>query len=122
MGESPSAGDGLPTLMMADQKGDDAMEYLNLRCCMCPNRSNPEATQCPAGSPCRFVKSYIDNRAWIYRVMSGLGEDNYKARYSKPGKSGWKCMTNMDWRKSFDEAQADLNEMAKSKGWEEWIE
>lgn len=93
-------------------------EYREFRCCMCPNGNEPK-TQCPAGKPCRFVKAYIDDRGWRYRVMGGLGESNYKARYQKPGKTGWKCMARLEWRKSFDEAQSDLNMLAKAKGWKE---
>lgn len=52
--------------------------------------------------------------------MGGLGENNYKARYQKPGKKyGWKGVQKLPWRKSFDEAQSDLNALAKKKGWRE---
>jgi hypothetical protein len=54
--------------------------------------------------------------------MGGLGESNFKARYHKPGKSdsvGWKCMRSLPWCKSFDDAQRDLNALAKKKGWAE---
>ena len=100
-------------------------EYRELRCCMCPNIGSPNNTQCPTGpmkpqvTACRFVKTYIDQRGWLYRVMQGLGLSNYKARYQKPGKSRWKCMANLEWRNMFDEAQSDLNAMAKKKGWDE---
>ena len=100
-------------------------EYLKYRCCMCPSINEPEKIKCPPKpfnsdiTDCRFVKTYKDNREWRYKVMGGLGESNYKARYQKPSKSGWKCMANMEWRKSFDEAQIDLNAMAKLKGWDE---
>ncbi|WP_422447833.1 hypothetical protein [Thermoanaerobacterium sp. DL9XJH110] len=99
-------------------------EYMEYRCCMCPNINKPE-TQCPPGplkpkvTPCRFVKTYVDNRGWKYRVMGGIGGDVYKARYQKPEKAGWHCMRNLEWRKSFDEAQSDLNMLAKAKGWKE---
>lgn len=101
-------------------------EYLRYRCCMCPNIQDsnnvcPGIKDTPHPNPtnCRFVKTYIDNRGWKYKVMSGIGEDSYKARYQKPGKTGWKCMNNMEWRNTFDEAQSDLNEMAKLKHWRE---
>lgn len=109
-------------------EGLSQAEYLKFRCCMCPNINEPEKTKCPPKpfnsdiTDCRFAKTYKDSRGWRYKVMGGLGESNYKARYQKPGKSGWKCMTNMEWRKSFDEAQIDLNAMAKLKGWNEVIE
>lgn len=101
-------------------------EYLKYRCCMCPN-INKDSKTCPGiketphpePDECRFVKMYIDSRGWKYKVMQGLGESNFKARYQKPGKTGWKCMANMEWRKSFDEAQSNLNAMAKIKCWDE---
>lgn len=105
---------------------DCETEYREHRCCMCPNIDDPKNTICPPGpfkseaTLCRFVKTYIDSRGWKYRVMGGLGENNYKARYQKPGKTGWKCMARMRWCKSFDEAQSDLNVMAKTKRWGEW--
>jgi hypothetical protein len=104
-------------------------EYLEFRCCMCPNINTPDKLICPPSpfgkgeTPCRFVKTYIDERGWRYRVMGGLGESNFKARHQKPGKkdewSGWKCMARLAWRKTFDEAQRDLNLLAKAKGWRE---
>ena len=39
--------------------------------------------------------------------MQGLGTE-YKARYNKPGKSGWKCVAALPWRKSEVEAEKDL--------------
>lgn len=52
--------------------------------------------------------------------MGGIGPFDFKARYQKPDKAGsWKAMKNLPWRKSFDEAQSDLNALAKKKGWEE---
>ena len=105
-------------------------EYLEFRCCMCPNIGEP-LTVCPGvsyaphhdDSPCRFVKAYKDSRGWKYKVMGGLGESNFKARYQKPekhGSTGWKCCPNMKWQKSFDAAQKDLNARAKANGWEEY--
>lgn len=98
-------------------------EYLEFRCCMCPNQADkPENPMCPTGRPCRFVKTYVDERGWKYRVMPGLGEGNYKARYQKPDKQGdfgWKCVRILPWRNSFDEAQSDLNIYAKQKRWRE---
>jgi len=89
---------------------------------MCPNIDKIN-TECPTGplkpeiTPCRFVKTYIDNRGWKYKVLSGIGDNSYKGRYQKPGMNGWKCMKNLEWRNSFDEAQADLNVLAKLKRW-----
>lgn len=69
------------------------------------------------------AKKYIDSRGWKYQVMSGLGESNYKARYQKPekhGDYGWKGLTSVPWRKTFEEAQADLDQLAEKKGWQIW--
>ena len=68
-------------------------------------------------------KKYIDSRGWKYQVMRGLGESNYKARYQKPekrGDIGWKGLASVPWRKSFEEAQADLDQLAAKKSWKEW--
>lgn len=98
-------------------------EYRKYRCCMCPN-INKNNAECPPGpfkveaTPCRFIKTYTDSRGWKYRVMSGIGDNRYKGRYQKPENNGWKCMKNLEWRESFDEAQSDLNDLAKSKAWD----
>lgn len=105
-------------------------EYLTFRCCMCPNRNTPSSRICPSGGPenklqtfCRFVKSYVDSRGWKYRVMSGTGGDNYKARYQradKHGSDGWHGVTNLPRRNTFDDAQRDLNALAEKRGWREY--
>lgn len=62
---------------------------------------------------------YIDERGWVFKVMSGLGSNCYKARYNKKGadeKFGWKCAAALPWRDSFEAAQADLDEYAARKG------
>jgi len=100
-------------------------EYLEFRCCMCPNRNEEDCTICPPShfnkpeTPCRFVKSYIDNRRWKYRVMSIIGDGAYITRYQKPGMQSWKGLDSLPCHQRFDEAQADLNRLAKEKGWEE---
>jgi len=101
-------------------------EYYENRCCMCPNAGNAK-TECPTGplkyavTPCRFVKTYRDERGWMYKVMSGIGDDTFKARYQKPEKGGWKGVPKLPWQESFDRAQSDLNAFAKQRGWEELI-
>lgn len=68
-------------------------------------------------------REYIDSRGWKYRVMSGLGENTFKARYQRPekhGNVGWKGLTSVPWRKTFEEAQADLDALAEDRGWKEW--
>ena len=60
---------------------------------------------------------YIDKRGWMFRVMAGLGESNYKARYCKPEWNGnkWRCLTVLPWRKTAEEAEADLARWAAKK-------
>ena len=68
-------------------------------------------------------KKYVDDRGWKYQVMSGIGENAYKARYQRPekhGDVGWRGLAAVPWRKSFEEAQTDLDKLAESKGWKEW--
>ena len=102
-------------------------EYLDFRCCMCPNVNDKsaicpgiEGTPHPEPSVCRFVKSYIDDRGWVYFVRAGIGGNTFKTFFKKPGKNehGYK---GLPWRDSFDEAQSDLNKMAKTKGWMEGL-
>lgn len=62
-------------------------------------------------------QTYVDGRGWQYRVMGGIG-GSFKARYLKPGASIWKGVAALEWRGSFEEAQADLDRMAQAKGWE----
>lgn len=101
-------------------------EYLSFRCCMCPNGHTPQSTICPPApilhpqeTKCRFVKNYIDERGWRYKVMGGIGQGTYKTRYKKPDSYSWKCISKLPWRENFDRAQRDLNLLAKSKKWNE---
>lgn len=109
---------------MKEIKGN-SHEYKRYRCCMCPNGGDPEKLICPEGpfktgvTQCRFVKQYIDSRGWKYKVMGGIGESSFKARYKKPETKSWKCMKNLEWRTCFDEAQKDLNQLAELKSWVE---
>ena len=71
------------------------------------------------------MKKYIDSRGWKYQVMSGLGENAFKARYQRPEKQGaigWKGLAAVSWRKSREEAQTDLDQLAEKKGWKEWTD
>lgn len=66
-------------------------------------------------------RTYVDARGWKYKVCPGLGNREFKGRYQdakhKGEWTGWKCMKNLPWRQTEAEAQADLDAMAKSKGW-----
>ena len=69
-------------------------------------------------------KKYIDSRGWKYKVMGGLGDNTFKARYQRPekhGDVGWKGLASVPWQNTREEAQADLDRLAEKKGWKEWI-
>lgn len=108
------------------------LEYLRFRCCMCPN-INKDREVCPGikGTPhpepseCRFVKVYTDDRGWIYSVRSGIGQDCFKGFYSRNEKDYVSSlrqhgMRALQWKKTFDQAQAELNKYAEKKRWKEW--
>ena len=70
-------------------------------------------------------KKYIDGRGKKYRVMYGIStyEPGFKARYQMPNRSGtggWKGVRQLPWRRTFEEAQADLDRMAAERGWRVW--
>lgn len=56
---------------------------------------------------------YIDRRGWKFKVMAGLGENTFKTRYRKPGKTGWHCVAALPWCTTKDEAQSDLDVYAR---------
>jgi len=60
-------------------------------------------------------RCYIDQRGWQYRVMEGLGDNTYKARYHKPENhtDGWHCVRTLPWRDNIEDAQRDLDAYAK---------
>lgn len=102
-------------------------EYLSFRCCMCPNIES-SSTTCPGiqgtphpeETPCRFVKSYIDNRGRIYKVLPGTQTSGFNIRYQKQKNdlsSGWFALSAASCRETFDMAQADLNKLAEQKRW-----
>ena len=62
---------------------------------------------------------YRDSRGWLYQVMAGIGGYAFKGRYLKPGTLSWHCMTQLPWRNTKADAQADLDAYAAKKGWEE---
>ena len=62
---------------------------------------------------------YRDSRGWLYQVMPGIGGHAFKGRYLKAKTLSWHCMTQLPWRNTRKEAQADLDAYAAKKGWEE---
>lgn len=84
-------------------------------CCMCPSlASNFKLERC---ANCDYAVTYEDKRGYTYFVRSGIG-GVFKAFYTKPGTKKQKsCAVFKEWRNSFTEAQADLNRVAKERGW-----
>ena len=65
------------------------------------------------------MKQYRDSRGWLYRVMpDGVGGYAFKGHCLKPGAISWHRVGQLPWRNTREEAQADLDEYAKEKGWE----
>ncbi len=67
-------------------------------------------------------RAYFDQASRrIFKVMPGLGLNNYKGRYKYIDKgdriSGWKCMHNLPWADTREQAQKDLDELARKKKW-----
>lgn len=102
-------------------------EYLEYRCCMCPQVNSPSlicpamvGVQQPGHCHCRFVRGYLDERGRKYYVCRGKPQDHFKPFYLNPrGKGGMHSSRTFGCRNTFDEAQADLNKMAKERGWRE---
>lgn len=94
------------------------MTQENCRCNGCDAEDGKVSPVCEP-CPCKFIKKYIDSRGWVYFVRSGLGENQFKAFYQKPGK-GAHAYKNTPWQERADDAQTDLNELAKKKGWQEY--
>ena len=59
--------------------------------------------------------TYEDSRGWKFKVMPGLGDNTYKARYKKPNYIGWHCVANLPWRNNPEDAEQDLAEYARRK-------
>ena len=62
--------------------------------------------------------AYADQHGRMYKVMPNAGTGNlYRARYCKPHTSGWYAVRTLPWRPTVMEAQRDLDELARRKGW-----
>lgn len=103
-----------------DEEEVEEPEYLESRCCMCPNRNSPESRVCPVGgqpkkleTPCRFVKSYRTGADVIVQVKQSRSDDKYYGYFNED-----KAPRPFN---SFDEAQSDINSFAKMSEWEEDI-
>ena len=66
------------------------------------------------------LKRYIDDRGWTYHVRAGIGKNCFKAFYCKPDKTPWpreRAYRNTPWRETANQAQEDLDKLAREKGW-----
>lgn len=99
-----------------------------MRCCMCPNRGNPDKRICPAGGPmkpvvtvCDFVLSYYDDTGALVFVAPGRATDGktWMTLREKTRGGGMRRVLAkaLPIRATRDEAQEDLNAYAKRKGW-----
>ena len=103
------------------------MDIREYPCCMCPAIEYDFQKDVCDGQgvflgkiveTCNFVNKFKDERGWLFFVREGLGESNYKTFFKKPGQNS--CghgYRNLPWRKSFREAQEDLNKLAQKKKW-----
>lgn len=100
------------------------MKVRGARCSFCPHKNEGKYI-CPAGindkedSQCNFVLKWCGIMGRKFEVRRDLS-GNYRAYIhgdiSKMG-STWKKMQQLKDRKSFDEAQEDLNRLAQKEGW-----
>lgn len=88
-------------------------------CCLCPAAYSDFQKKEDVCFPCGFIKTFNDDRGWEYFVRGGIGENSYKAFYRKPNSRRERGCTMVPWRKSFNEAQVDLNLLGKKKDWKE---
>lgn len=95
------------------------MDIVDCRCCLCPNYGTPARTRCPPGplkkpeTPCRFAVSFFDEsgaRVFVSRNGNGWLSVREFGKRRTP-------VTFLPARKTFDEAQRDLNGWALGKGW-----
>lgn len=66
---------------------------------------------------------YIDRQGRKYCVIGCIGPNAFKARVQaadKHGETGWKALSYLPWRKSFQKAQCDLDALAEKKKWNVW--
>ena len=68
----------------------------------------------------RDGRVYEDELGRCYLVPDfPLGKRGFKAHYYEPHRAGGFRCRNVPWRKSWEEAQADLDELAAKRGWKE---
>jgi hypothetical protein len=100
----------------------------DFRCCLCLNVHAPQKTICPPGgpsrrpeSPCRFVVSFLDDNGARVFVSNGIdttGKAWFTVRQKDTRHGTCRIKTKfLPVRKTFDEAQHDLNCYASTKGW-----
>lgn len=91
-------------------------EYLQFRCCMCPN-IDQDSSVCPGipgalhpdPSPCRFVKEYADDSEWRYKVKFQPRTNDFAIVFKIPRRAEWIRSAIFQHFESFDEGQSMLN-------------
>lgn len=67
------------------------------------------------------IKQYIDDRGWTYFVRAGIGGNTFKTFYkkdsSKPAGMSEHAYRGTPWRKTEEQARADLDALAQKKSW-----
>ena len=66
---------------------------------------------------------YKDERGWLYKVKSGIGEDQWKVFYWKPRKDGdlsigWHGSRKFHWWPTRMQAEGELRSIALAQGWQ----
>ena len=61
--------------------------------------------------------TYSDNRGWVFFVRGGIGSEEFKTFYRKPGLKKEKGWSGTPWRPTFQEAQTGLDNEAARRGW-----
>lgn len=64
-------------------------------------------------------QAYVDDKGNMYKVMPAGHLDNmFRAKYCKPDTAGWYTMWSLKLRLTVEDAQSDLDALAKKNGWE----
>lgn len=123
-----------PERMTIRSEGQNACQKHKPKICtQCENEdtgcapNTPESGLCAAHVRKQDPKRYVDEKGRLIFVRSGIGGDTFKAVYKEAGK--WDNFSahgvkspELHWRKTPEEAQADLDAYAGKKGWKVHVE
>lgn len=88
-------------------------------CCMCPAAYSDFQKKEDVCDNCGFLKTFEDDRSWRFFVKGGIGGDCFKTFLRKLGSRKEQGCSVFQWCKTFTQAQVDLNEVGKARGWRE---